>query len=280
VDNFLIEHNAIRHGEPGLGTGGMSSGRIHSNFAYNNLVGLVAGGGSDIYPARVEFIANRSTNNETGGWAFGTAGYAGARDPNIKELQRTFDSAQHPEEVPDKLVVVLIGNDFSRNTMFGFRLDQYVSGNFFYTTTDNQPMTANITATVRGNSCSNNGEYGFLVEGAYATRTNPRTFTGVFTGSFEGNDLEGNGRAGLFAGFMLNGVVTRNPGLINQYKYVQESRFALEVDEEANSFGVDYDNPDLDPFDKITPLNNTLTINGDTVTGTHVTCPPGFPCVP
>ena len=123
-------------------------------------------------------------------------------------------------------------------------------------------------------------EYGFLVEGAFATRNNPRKFTGTFNGSFQDNDCSGTGRAGVFAGFMLNGVVTRNPGLINTYKYLQDSRFKLQIDDGSLSSGLDYDNPDLDPFDKQTPLNNQLTINGDALTGKRVTCPAGFPCVP
>ena len=141
-------------------------------------------------------------------------------------------------------------------------------------------MTANITATARDNLCRNNVEYGFLVEGAFATRSNPRKFTGTFDGSFENNDCSGTGRAGLFVGFMVNGQVTRNPGNINTYKYLQESVFRLRVAAGDSSGGIDYDNRILDRFDGITSLNNTLVINGESITGTHVTCPPGFPCNP
>jgi hypothetical protein len=128
--------------------------------------------------------------------------------------------------------------------------------------------------------CRNNAEYGFLVEGAFPTRSNPRKFTGTFNGSFEDNDCSGTGRAGVFVGFMVNGVVTRNPGNIKTYKYLQDSSFTLRLDDESLSSGLDYDNPVLDPADNRTPLNNQLTINGDTFTGKRVTCPPGFPCVP
>jgi hypothetical protein len=277
VDNFLVERNVIRQGNPGLGTS-WSTGRIQSNFAHHNIgPGLTAGGGSDIYPARIEMIANRSTNTGIGGAALGTALFVD--DPNLLKIQRTYDPAQHPEEVPDKLVIVMIGNDFSGNTSFGFRFEPYAANDLFYDTTDDQPMTAHITASVHHNVFSNNIEYGAVIEGGFNTRTNPRTFTSVFTSSLEDNDLSRNGRAGLFVGFMLNGVVTRNPGLINQYKYAQNSQFTLRVGEEGDAFGIDYDNPLFDPFDHVTPLNNTLTINRDTVTGTHVTCPPGFPCV-
>src|SRR5215204_3828444 len=169
----------------------------------------------------------------------------------------------------------------SHSPRFGFRFESYSSNDSFYDTTDNQPMTAHIAATVRGNSFSDNGEYGVLVEGAFATRANPRKFTAVFSGSFEDNDFTGNGRAGIFVGFMLNGVVTRNPGLINSNKYPQDSRFEVEVNnEDGESVDFDYDNPAIDPFDKITPLNSVLTVNGVTFTGKRITCPPGFPCVP
>jgi len=197
-------------------------------------------------------------------------------DPNLEPVQSVYDPSLHPEQVPDKLIIFVIGNDFSRNVL-GFRFEEYNPG---YETTDNQPLTANFTATVRDNLCRNNGEYGFTVEGAFVTRTNPRKFTGTFNGSFEDNDCSGTGRAGIFAGFMRNGVVTRNPGLINTDKYLQDSRFTAQIDDQSLSSGLDYDNPVLDPFDKQTPLNNQLTINGYALTGKHVTCPPGFPCVP
>ena len=161
--------------------------------------------------------------------------------------------------------------------MFGFRFQEY---NTFYDTTDNQPLTANITATVHDNLCRNNAEYGFVVEGFSTPRSNPRKFTATFDGSFEDNDCTDTGRAGVFAGFLNNGVVTRNPGYIKANKYLQDSRFTLKIDDESLSSGFDYDNPVIDPFDKQTPLNNQLTMNGDELTGKHVTCPPGFPCVP
>ncbi len=141
-------------------------------------------------------------------------------------------------------------------------------------------MTANIRAVIGDNSFTNNGEYGLTVEGAFATRSNPRGFTATFTGLFHDNDLSGNGRAGIFAGFMLNGVVTRNPGLINTNKYVRDSRFSISADEATLSSGLDYDNPLLDPFNHVTPLDNQLQVNEDLFTGKRLTCPPGFPCAP
>jgi hypothetical protein len=280
VDNFLVDHNVIRGGAPGLITR-MSSGRIQSNFAYNNLDGFILSGGSKIYPARVELIANRSINGRTnmGAFALGAASVKTKADPNVAEIQTVYDPALHPEEVPDKLAMLVIGNDFSGN-MFGFRFEQYIDGGGFYDTSGNQPMTANITATVRRNLCRNNAEYGFLVEGVWVPRTNPRRFTGTFNGSFEANDCSGTGRAGIFGGFFTNGQVTRNPAQINTYKYVQDSQFTLRLDDATLSSGLDYDNPVLDPADKQTPLNNQLMLNGDAVTGKRVTCPPGFPCVP
>ena len=276
--NFVIDHNVIQHGAPGLQTR-LSSGRIHSNFTYDNLDGFAIFAGSEIYPARVELIANRglngSVNASMGAAALGSASTAQVV-PNLKEMQTVFDPSLHPEQVPDKLLIVVIGNDFSGN-MFGFRFQEY---NTFYDTTDNQPLTANITATVHDNLCRNNAEYGFVVEGFSTTRSNPRKFTATFDGSFEDNDCTGTGRAGVFAGFLNNGVVTRNPGYIKANKYLQDSRFTLQIDDESLSSGFDYDNPVIDPFDQQTPLNNQLTMNGDELTGKHVTCPPSFPCVP
>ena len=283
VDNFSINHTVTRNVRIGIWTR-MATGRIQNNFAYNSNDGLAVFGGSELYPATVDVSGNRVTNNSAmGAAAVGTATVKAVKimdDPNIKEIQTLFDPRSHPEQVPDKLAIVVIGNDFSRNSSFGFRFESYVNGDVFYDTTDNQPMTANIRATVRSNLCRNNGEYGFTVEGASATRINPPKFTGTFDGSFEDNDCSGTGRAGIFAGFMLNGVVTRNPGLINTNKYLQDSRFTAQIDDQSLSSGFDYDNPILDPFDKQTPLNNQLTINGYALTGQHVTCPSGFPCVP
>jgi hypothetical protein len=179
----------------------------------------------------------------------------------VAEIQTVFDPAFHPEQVPDKLTLLVIGNDFSLN-MFGFRFWEYITSNGFYDTTGNQPMTANIRAAVRRNLCRNNAEYGFLVEGANATRSNPRRFTGTFNGSFEDNDCTGTGRAGVFAGFMLNGQVTRNPANINTYKYLQDSHFTLRLDDATLSSGFDYDNPVLDPADNQTLIRKRLYLPG------------------
>jgi hypothetical protein len=280
VTRFSIRQNVIRHGAPGVLTR-LSSGTMKSNFAYSNVDGLSAGGGSQLDPAHVAMVANRSTHNNTGVIVLGPAGVKWQNaDLNLKEIQTLFDPSLHPEQVPDTLVITVIGNDFSNNTLFGFRFEEYVTGSGFYDTTDDQPMTATITARVHGNTCRNNLEYGFLVEGAFAPRSNPRKFTGVFNGSFTNNDLSGHARAGLFVGFMLNGQVTRNPGLINTNQYLRDSDFRLRVAAEDSSYGIDYDNPILDRFDGITPLNDTLRINGESITGTSVTCPPGFPCNP
>jgi hypothetical protein len=80
----------------------------------------------------------------------------------------------------------MIGNNISFNTSFGLRLEEFPAGDAFYITTDNQPMTAHITATVHDNSISSNGEYGVVIEGGFNTRTNPRTFTGVFQRFIQG----------------------------------------------------------------------------------------------
>jgi hypothetical protein len=281
VTNFLVDRNVIRHGGPGINTR-LSSGTMRSNFAYHNVDGLAASGGSQLEPAEVVLVANRSTHNSaTGAIVLGTAGVKAYNDdPNLKEIQTLFDPSLHPEQVPDTLVITVERNDFSDNGMFGFRFEEYVSGSFFYDTTDNQPMTANIRAVVRHNKNRNNLEYGFLVEGAFAPRSNPRKFMAVFDGTFRNNDLSGQARAGLFVGFMLNGQVTRNPALIKTTQYLQDSIFRLRVAPEDGSYGIDYDNPILDRFDGITPLNNVLRINRESITGTHVTCPPGFPCNP
>jgi len=55
--------------------------------------------------------------------------------------------------------IEVIENDFSRNATFGFRFESYVPGNLFYDTTDNQFMSANITAVIGDNSFPSNGEY-------------------------------------------------------------------------------------------------------------------------
>jgi hypothetical protein len=280
VTNFLVERNVIRHGGPGINTR-LSSGTMKSNFAYHNVDGLAASGGSQLEPADVILLANRSTHNGTGAIVLGTAGVKAYNDDlNLKEIQTLFDPSMHPEQVPDALVITVDRNDFSDNAMFGFRFEEYVTGSFFYDTTDNQAMTANISAMVRHNTCRNNLEYGFLVEGAFAPRSNPRRFTAVFDGTFRDNDLSGQARAGLFVGFMLNGQVTRNPALINTTQYLQDSVFRLRVAPEDGSYGIDYDNPILDRFDGITSLHNVLRINRESITGTHVTCPTGFPCNP
>jgi hypothetical protein len=81
VDNFVVENNVIRGGAPGLLTR-MSSGRIQSNFAYNNVDGFVPSGGSKIYPARVELISNRSINGRTVPLTPGHSGTPGLPTPS------------------------------------------------------------------------------------------------------------------------------------------------------------------------------------------------------
>jgi hypothetical protein len=277
VDNFFIHHNVIRTGRPGMVTC-LSSGRIQGNFAYNNNEGIAVAAGSEVYPARVELIGNRSMDETatSGAIAIGACGENLRQDPNLPDFSALIDRAVHPEEVKDKLAILVTGNDFSYN-MFGMRFQEYDG---FYDTAGNQPMTGNITATVRNNWCQNDGDYGLLVEGAFAIRSNPREFTGTFNGSFENNNCTGPGRTGVFVGFMLNGQVTRNASNINTYKYLQDSQFILWLDDATLSTGLDYDNPVLDPFDKQTPLNNQLLVNGEALSGKRVTCPQGFPCVP
>ena len=279
VENFLVRHNVTHRVQIGIFTR-LASGRIEGNFVYNGNDGVALGSGSGIYPAKLDVRANRLVNHlAQGGLALGAGGKTFMNDPILMPHQILFDPSKHPEEVPNKLDLTLVGNDISRNGGFGFRFESYASGSR-YDTTNNQPASAHITATVRDNSFTDNAEYGVTIEGAFSPRGDPRAFTGTFTGVFADNDFTRSGRAGIFAGFMLNGVVTRNPGLIVTNKYLQDSRFAVTLDQKSTAFGVDYDNAILDPFDRVTPLNNTLLLNGAMVTGRRVTCPPGFPCAP
>ena len=280
VNDFLIAHNVSRRTMI-TALSRLSSGKIIGQFVYSSNDAFIVGAGSDVNPATVVLKHNRVTRNNQGTLVLGVAPVKSmATDPNLTPLQTSFDPVLHPDRVPDKLKIEIIENEFSRNVTFGLRFESYVSGNVFYDTTDNQSMTANITAVIGDNSFTNNGEYGLTVEGAFATRSNPRDFTATFNGWFHDNDLSGNGRAGFFAGFMLNGVVTRNPGLINTNKYVRNSFFRITADEETLSSGLDYDNPLLDPFDHVTPLNNQLQVNEVFFIGKRLTCPPGFPCAP
>ncbi len=264
VNDFLIAHNVSRGTLISTFTR-LSSGKILNQFVYGSNDAFVVGAGSDVHPATVVLKHNRVTRNNQGSLSAGRCAGKSRWRPTLTSapLQTIFDPALHPDQVPDKLKIEVIENDFSRNATFGFRFESYVSGNLFYDTTDNQSMTANITAVIADNTFTGNGEYGLTVEGAFATRSNPRDFTATFTGEFHDNDLSGNGRAGIFAGFMLNGVVTRNPGLINTNKYVRDSRFRITADDATLSSGLDYDNPLLDPFNHVTPLNNQLQVNED-----------------
>jgi hypothetical protein len=58
VDNFFIQDNVTRQVRIGI-FGNSSSGRIEGHFASGGNDGLAIGGGSHIYPARVEVRANR-----------------------------------------------------------------------------------------------------------------------------------------------------------------------------------------------------------------------------
>jgi hypothetical protein len=152
VKDFLIAHNVSRGTMISTLTR-FSSGKILGQFVYGSNDAFVLGAGNEINPATVVLKHNRVTRNNQGTLALGVAPVkVMATDPNLSPLQTTFDPALHPDEVPDKLEIEVIENDFSRNATFGSRFESYVSGSLFYDTTNNQSMTANIAAVVRGNS--------------------------------------------------------------------------------------------------------------------------------
>ena len=272
VSDFVIRRNVVRHTYTGLQTL-LASGVIEGNLLFsNNANGIGIGGGSLADPSQVTVRANRATQNLEG-LIFGVVANTfplqlGANTLAVVPLQTTFDlnNAHDQDNIPDKLRATVIANDFSDNTSAGLRCF-FLSPQFYNTHDQSQPITGNTVAIIRDNSFNGNGDYGIIVDAGFPFRNTPRQFTGVFMGTFENNELAGNGRTSAFFGFTRVFVSLGNQPRAG-FKYLQQCSFDVtDIDGEFAVF--DFDNPIADPFDGVN-LQNTLTINGVPFVGTQI----------
>ena len=274
VANFAVLDNAFLHANFGTITR-LSSGIVDGNFYFNCIgVGPGIGGGSRNSPARVTLSGNRSTGATGGADIRGEPSLRsldlGANTLQLEPLQLVYDRNNPADlaNLPDALDVSVQGNDFSGNAYTGLWCFFYSFNPLFgYTTKDaSQPKTAVVRATITGNTFTDNGDYGFVVEAGGAFRNNPRQLTAAFSGVFTDNALQDNGRAGALFDFII-GDVSLGSASIQTYKYLEQSAYQV-TDMEGELAGFDYDNPATDPLSGAI-LNNSLTVNGATI-------PPGI----
>ncbi len=267
VSYFSIHHNLLRHGGTAGGGTRLASGLFEANFLASMIdVGIFITGGSMVYPATVTVRRNRSMGNVGGTSVTAVANFyplqLGANPLMLEPLQMTYDR-NNPDDlrnIPDKLEARIETNDFTDNRFFGLRVFFYPPT--LYTTVDaTQPITGFLNVTVRDNRLNRNADHGIDVDAGFASRNNPRQFTGTFEGTFEHNALIDNGRNASLFDFTHKGVsLGGQPREL--WKYMQESTFEV-ADLDGELAGFDYDHLLNDPFDDSPVVGNVLLYNGE-----------------
>ena len=269
VSNFRIQGNVFTH----AGGGGIitqnASGVIEDNLAFDNpgpALGFMSGG-STALPARIVIRRNRGVESEGGVMLCSVTGrwvpHVGANDLEIVSQQATFDG----NDLPNTLVATVADNDFSHNHFFGIRLVAFPYSSVH--SEPNQGLHGFMAADVTDNTMNENGLYGVSVDTANSSKTSNQQDSFSFKGTFQGNQLIGNGRAAFLFDFTViwveqsNLPLEDNPLLKNSYGYLQSSTYDVTV-LDGEGAGFDYDNPTNDPIDG-TVLNNTLIVNGAVV---------------
>lgn len=288
VSDFKITNNVVQHAGFGIFSR-LASGVIEGNLLSNNVAsGAEVFGGSNNDPAHVLVRSNRIEGSGEHGLIFlavspSEPANLGTNPFQVEPLQTTFDREvpSDLENIPDTLDATVIGNDIATSRNFGIRLTGVVppggatNCSVFYvgyaTANSSQELTASLTANIQGNTLSLNGRYGVAMEAGFPCRSDPRRLVYSFDASFAGNSYSGNGNAGALFTF-TRWSTSLNPAQLATFKYEEDS--ALDVtDVDGELIPFDYDNPALDPFDGVTPLDNTLTKNG-------VLIPPGTSITP
>ena len=276
VSNFRIAGNVITHNGGGGITTQLASGIIEGNLAFAGNYGPSLGyltGGSAAFPARLLITRNRAVNSEG---ALMLTAIAANYQPHIvgNDLEIVSQQAtSDPNDPPNTLLPTVVSNDFSHNNSFGMRLVALAdltwgTGSTIGSSAHSDPkqgMHGVLVATVTNNWVNYNGLYGISVDAAFTLRTSKRPDSLSFSGTFQGNQLLGNGRAGFLFTFTSIWVeekdipLDKDNGSLVFFKYLQNSIYDVTVlDNEAAGF--DYDNPVADPLDG-TVLNNTLIVN-------------------
>ena len=271
VGEFVVHRNYITNASNGVWTS-QASGRIDGNLVLQNTTnGIAVGGGSRVYPADVRVSGNRVNRNANLGLGLTGAGETedfggvGRRslDLGVNKFTRVpipvFDRSVNPDEIPEKLFVRVVGNEFNDHTLSGVRAASYFA--FPYQTANgSQEQRSEITAIFTNNVCQSNARHGIVADAGFPRKENPRKWTGMMNLTFDGNALDGNGWAPVmldlwrYQDSMNEALGTPNPA---NFRYLHDSTY--EVSGDLDDF--DYNNRSVDPIDG-TATNNVFRVNG------------------
>src|SRR5262249_16150616 len=243
-----------------------ASGRIDGNLVLQNTTaGFVVNGGSQVFPATVLISGNRANQNAISGLGLGGAGETeddatgpGRRTLDLEANKFTrvaspaFDRSVNPEDIPDTLNAVVVGNDFNGHGFSAIRCVGYFA--FAYqTAVSTQEETAHVHARFANNVARMNTRYGVMVDAGFPGKANPRKWTATIDLAFEGNTLSDNGWAPALFDFWraqesVAEALARAAGQpfdfsTRNFRYLQDSTYTVTGD--LSDF--DYDNRALDP---------------------------------
>jgi hypothetical protein len=253
VDDFRIDHNwSTSNGCVSI-VSQAASGRMDHNLASDNgCGGFGTGAGSHAHPATVSIDHNVATRNGIlgaipGGAAFALLPPLGAGNTMTIEPWDTTD-------VPDVMNVTITNNSFINNGVTAIRLFGYPP------TTIPGQTTSNTVAVVEDNDLSGNGVYGLVVDGGFAHKKDPRTFSYNIDLTLRGNSWGGNGLARAMFGFAtIWAMLKPDCGSSSAYKQLRFSRFTVRSDD------------DLGDFDYVAVGDdNVLTVNQTIVRGSQL----------
>ena len=280
VADFVVRENHITHaGTFGI-TARLSSGRIEGNLiAENRGVGLNLTAGSKRFPARLEVLDNRLSNNSNGGVGLLGAAQTENDRPDLfiahtfrrVPLPQFFDRALHPEEVPDRLDAYLVGNEVS-GSRFGIRAGGYIRDQYRLDPLDPGDETANLTAEFVGNVSRSNSDYGVVIDAGQISAADPREYVVNIDISFDSTTLESNGQGPALFGFWRYATsISAAAESDLSFKFAHDS--TMRICGDITRFS--YENRATDPTDQA-PTNNALTVNNNALAGF---CVPLYGCM-
>lgn len=273
VGGVIVHRNHVTNCANGVWTS-QASGRIDGNLILRNSTnGISVTGGSQVHPANVEVSSNRANLNANLGLALTGAGETedfggvGRRslDLGANAFRRlpypVFDRSVNADEIPDKLSVRVVGNEFNEHTLSGVRAAAYFAYPY-QTASASQEETSELTAIFVNNVCQSNTRHGIALDAGFPRKENPRKWTGTMAVTFDHNVLDGNGWApAMFDLWRYQDSMNEALGLLKPqnsgYRYLHDSRY--EINGDLGDF--DYDNRIVDPTDG-TMIHSVLRVNG------------------
>jgi len=247
---------------------GPSIGAITGNSAVDSsCLGVGVNGGSKSAPQHTVVTNNSFMRNFCGGIiVLGDSVMLEGYDIGAQAGLFTLDAL--PNETLTSVATEIIGNRLSNNDVpggdgFGVRIGIY-SGSFGM----NPAQTfTQVNVLMKSNEVRDN-LVGILVNSAFLSRDFAQTFSARVNATFIDNDVCGNETAPAIFDFTGVGA---DPASV---KYLQNSTYWLTYSgHDLDGFG--YNNPASDPYllPAVTPLNNTLRVNGVSLHGTSAPTP-------